>query len=605
MKKLMVVLGAALAAVLALAGRGAEEPVGFDRITSLERFGLRTEDAFSEKAIAYVREAGYNGIFVNGGSGLGGDSIPVECLVDTRSIPDLMPHSARRYGAIVRERLAKLRAAGIRPWLCMWCVTGATVGGVPNETTWNGRVRLEISAKLRKTPDLFGTGMSWRGNRPLCVSHPLVRAYYHELISGIAREYPEIEGLFFFPGDAKLEICGNRCPRCAARGVSQQERMTAFVNELYAAWSASGAPRRFYYAFWNLGQPVVHSPFNRAAFEKMLDDLAPKMGVAMSINDISTRSQALGDVRLNQPWGTCAEIGDQFRLLLDRARESGRPVMAVSEISQSEQFDPVCANMPFAVETLRLLRNAAANCGIDAVLDFWGNRPPFLADASHAVMRTYLDLPKGSDDEILLKAAARHYGEDRAERGVAAWRAFDRLMRSYPLAGWSQRFSFAIGREGARGPLYQPLVPVQLVKIPDWSVRMLLQQKQSAEAFLRAQKEWVAEFDRTAELIQSLSPDEADRIRLAGRLNVSIGATVRARELYAARDAAKLRRVIEAEMANREEQLRLSARLAPGSGVNALLVEEDITNMAFYLSDADFPDVPPERFSLSPVGLPY
>lgn len=578
---------------------------GFDRVTSLERVSLRSEDAFSAKAVNAIRTAGYNGVFVNGGAGFGGDAFPVECLVDTKAIPDLMPYTSRRYRALLRQRLDKLRGTGVRPWLCMWCETGASVNPKGNDRSYTARTRVEFTALLRKSPELFGCVNGCRGNRPLCLSHPTVKAFYAELMEGIARTYPEIEGIIFFPGDAHLEVCDGRCPRCAKGGLSQQERMTAHANDVYRHWTQGKSARRFYYIFWNLAQPVFGSPFDRTRFAETVASFAPGMGLAMSVCDIVTREQALGPVKLNQPWGTCNDFGDQFRFMLELAGSAKRPVMAISEISQSEQFDPVCANMPFAVETLKLLRQVGNDRRIDSVCDFWGNRPPFLADASHAVMSTYLANPAASDAEILRMAAGRHYGAAKAEAGVAAWLAFDRLMRTFPLSGWAQRFSFAIGREGARGPLFQPLTPVGFKASPDWAFPMLLAGGQTAEAFYRSQLAWLPEYEKTADCFQPLSADEADRIRLAGRLNVSIGAFVLARELYKAHAADSLRKLIEAEMANRVAELEISARIAPGSGVNPLLVEEDLSNMSLYLSDKDYPDVPDELFVQTPVSLPF
>ena len=598
----MLVAGAVAMLLTVFGGVASATDCGFDRITSLERFGLRTQEAFTERSFAYVRDAGFNGVFVNGGAGFAPDQMPVESLVRTEAIPDLMSFTAERNRAQFRRNLELARKAGVRPWICWWTGLGAQVGGgSANTLTFARRMGLELGAAYRRHPEFFGQGGGWRGNHPLCVSHPTVRAFYRELVARLAEEYPEIEGLFFFPGDATLENCSDACATCAKTGLSRFERMMSFVNEMHAAWTKD-RPRRFYYALWNIGQPCCRK-YDEREITDVLVRLDPRIGIALTISDIVRQERTSGSVALNQPWGICPEKGDQWRLLEERAGE--RPLMAVSEISQSEQFDPVCGNMPFACATLALLRNVASVRRADALVDFWGNRPPYAPDACHAVLRAWVEDPKADDVTLLRRAAVRHYGEANAEKGVVAWRSFDRLMRTFPLCGWSQRFSFAIGREGARGPLYLPLVPQFLGSRSGWELSFLLQAGQTPAAFERAQREAMPDWEACATAFDGVSRAEADAIRLAGRLNVSIGSYVLARELYRERKTDELRALIRAEMGNREEQLRLSAGIAPNSGVNAILVEEDLQNMSLYLADRDFPDVPADRFSLSDVDLTH
>ena len=51
----------------------------------------------------------------------------------------------------------------------------------------------------------------------------------------------------------------------------------------------------------------------------------------------------------------------------------------------------------------------------------------------------------------------------------------------------------------------------------------------------------------------------------------------------------------------RERELRISARLDPESGIDPLLVQEDLANMRLYLSSDGFPSVPKDRFLMNDV----
>ena len=92
---------------------------------------------------------------------------------------------------------------------------------------------------------------------------------------------------------------------------------------------------------------------------------------------------------------------------------------------------------------------------------------------------------------------------------------------------------------------------------------------------------------------------ESVNIRLAGELYGSIARTMAAARAYEAGDSVALKALIEEEIAARERELALSQQLDSRSGVNAILVEEDIQNMRLYLSVDTFPEAPDEMFSLT------
>ena len=156
------------------------------RDTSLERGGMRVAQDFQPESFQFIRDASLPGGFVNGGSGIGPDMMSPELLVESRVLPDLMPVTARGNRREMKGKSLLIRKAALNSWLCVWGVPGPdeSTHSQPAESNrfFDRRSKLEMSAKLRRTPDLFGQrnpqALSWRGSRPLCVSHPVVQEFY-------------------------------------------------------------------------------------------------------------------------------------------------------------------------------------------------------------------------------------------------------------------------------------------------------------------------------------------------------------------------------------------------------------------------------------------
>jgi len=590
------------------------------RITSLERWGMRVHRDFQPDGVAAIAKAGFTGVFVNGGSGIGPDQITPESMVASEVIPDLMPLTIKGNQRELERRLRLLKQAEIRPWLCMWGVPGgdASEGSIYTESNsfFNRSTKLEIEAKVDRSPDLFGyrepTKLSWRGSRPLCISHPAVQAYYRDLMPRLLATYPDLEGIFYFPGDHGPEICDDTCPRCKATGKDPWDRMVDYVNLLYSALDATRPGFKFHFTIWNFDHRN-----NMARLRAMLDDLHPGIGICMSITDNYTEQRKSGRMTYNQPWVNFARPGDQFKTAVDLAREQGRAVMGLAEIAQAEIWDPTCHNLPNAHKVVELLAGVNQIEGVSAIADFWGHRGPFVPHANLSAMRAWLDTPDADPETILIRAAKAHYQTDDevlAAQGVAAWAAFDVVVDDWALNFWYQRFSFAIGRDAARGYGYRPLIPEFLRAFDQGtSMKALRNTGIDTEAFIRFQqkdsKAFVAaagQFDRLALALEradldtaSLARREARNVELAGELIASIGRSFAAAIAFKASDTAELRQLIEDEVDARERQLEISGRIGWGGGVNPLLVSEDIQNMRLYLSRDDFPDTPDEIFHLT------
>ena len=585
---------------------------------------MRASIDFQPEAVAHVRDAGFTGVLVNGGSGIGPDMLTPESMVVSTVIPDLMPLTVHGNQREMSRRCQLLSEAGLKPWLCVWGVPGpdesADSGPAESNRYFDRRSKLEMTAKFRRHPEIFGhrspQALSWRGNRPLCLSHPLVREFYRELYTHLPQEYPELEGIFYFSGDADPELCDHTCPRCKAAGLDPWGTLILHVNEIHAALQASKPDIKFYFTLWDQG---------RANIGRFLSELNPGIGLCMSISDNVVEERKSGKMIFNQPWSIQSTPGDLFLWTASEAQRQRRQVMVLGEISQSEVWDPVCHNMPLPAKTILLLINSAAVPGVDAICDFWGNRSPFLPHACHAAMRAYVREPGATHDELLRRAAADHYAlceghRELTELALGCWRVFDAACDDWALTGWAQRFSYAIGRDSARGPLYSALVPVFLRKLrpSHGAFRSVTKNGISPGDFAAWQNAdrlaflgVAGQFDRLADALEEagisssarLARREARNIELAGELLASEGRTILAAQAYHDQDWALLRQTIIEEIDARERQLEISGRLGWGGGVNPLLVSEDIQNMRLYLSSDDFPNTPDECFHFT--ASPY
>ena len=618
------------------------------RITSLERWGMRVHADFQAESVACVREAGFTGVLVNGGSGIGPDMLTPESLVESPVIPDLMPLTVAGNRREMARRCALLKEAGLAPWLCLWGVPGPdqSAGAETAESNrfFDRRSKLEMSAKLARTPDIFGhrdpKDLSWRGSRPLCVSHPTVREFYRDLMKRLLADYPELEGIFFFPGDNSAEICDHTCPRCKESALDSWGLTIRYVNELYAALTEMKPDFKFTFAVWNKDKPR-----DVPIIQRFLDDLDPGIGICMSITDNNVDQRKSGPMTFNQPWVNWARPGDSFLRTAARANEQGRAIMVLGEISQSEVWDPVCHNMPNPHKVLEFLRNADAVPGADAMMDFWGHRGPFIPHANPAAMQAYYADPSAEPDELLRRAAAAHYGgggssspatpsPDSSGHGVpgplgpsdtlldqalSCWKRFDEVVDDWALVMWGQRFSFAIGRDAARGYLYRPLIPPVLRAFKSsWVYSTTLSMDVEADRLSAFHEEDRLAFIQTARAFDELATRfansaateaastarrEARNIELAGEIIASEGRYIAACHAFDAGDSKRLRTLVEAEIEGRIRQQEISGCIGWGAGVNPILVDEDIQNMRLFLSRDDFPHTPDDVFHLT--ATPY
>ncbi|MEO6908137.1 MAG: hypothetical protein ABI210_09635 [Abditibacteriaceae bacterium] len=595
------------------------------RITSLERIFMRCHADFQAESVAVVRDAGFTGVLVNGGSGIGPDMMTPESLVPSPIIPDLMPLTVKAHQREMKRRCGLLKEVGLAPWLCVFGVPGPDQS---ESSTFaisthhmDRRSKLEMTAKMDRSPEIFGyrdpQAGNWRGSRPLCISHPTVREFYRDLFPRILAEYSDMEGIFFFPGDIEAEACDDHCPRCRESGLDSWGRMLRYVNEVYSAIAQEKPGVKFYFTIWNQ-IPPYGSVEN---MERFLAELDPGIDICMSLSDNVVQQRKSGEVKFFQPWVNIVTPGKEFLDVAARSANQGRNMMVMAEISQSEVWDPVCHNVPNPHKVVELLKNAEKVPAADALFDFWGHRGPFLPHANHAAMRAYFDHPQKSSEDLLQEAVINHYGLEKADESLRAtalqcWEAFDRAVDQWALKTWPQRFSYAIGRESARGPYYKAFIPAILRDFKhSWHVMLLSEGNSNLREFADFQLEdcrifceAAEQFDRLADEFESadlqsaklLARREARKIELAGDLLANQGRLIFAALAVDDGDDVQLRQIVEDEIDARERQLEISGRIGWGGGVHPLLVSEDIQNMRLFLSHDAFPNVPDDCFQFTP-----
>jgi len=594
------------------------------RLTSWEKWGFRTSTDYTREGLEHLKNGGFNGIFVGGGSGLGPDAISPEMFVASETIPDLMPESRRLNEQVIRERMSLTRSVGLESWILVWGVPGPDesegTSYAVNSRTLDRRLKLEMRGLLARQPELFGyrnpKGCNWRGSRPLCLSHSKVRTFYREIFSNLCRDYPELSGIVFFPGDHEPEVCDHTCPRCSVHPGGSWGVYIDFLNEVTEVILKARSNLPIYVIVWNPYETACNWTIKKSH---------PACGIILPFPDIIDQERRTGRFNTAQPWMSIDRMGDLTAANADLARHCGRNVMALHEFCQSEVYDPV-RNFPLPGKTLRVLKILDSG-GFSGVMDFWGDYPPVRTSANLTAMREYLNTPENSSEQLLHRTAAKVLGAKQSQKYVSdallgLWEKIEETVDEQAYFTWFQRLNAGIGRQGARGHLYLPLIPnfLDLDYRPrdtyfyKWANIWIAEKKGAVHG--KAQFEDRDRFNRLAgeaarigELCRKegllaggdFMGEQALSLRLYASLIASIGRSVWALQAYSERNAGVLRECILDEIQARSEQIRLTEKL--GCGINRDLVQEDVQLMLQFLSSPDFPDTSPEVFTISPT--PY
>jgi len=590
------------------------------RLTSWEKWGFRTSTTYTAEGLRHLKGGGFNAILVGGGSGMGPDSISPEMFVRSDTIPDLMPESRKLNEKTMRERVDLTRAVDLECWLMIWGILGPDesrgTAYAQNCQTLDRRIKLEMRGLLAREPDLFGhrdpSGCSWRGSRPLCLSQPKVQAYYRELYANLIDDWPELSGLVFFPGDHNPECCDEHCPRCSTAPGGPWEVYVRFLNDVIETVLAKRPDLPVFAIVWN---PEI------SVRDWIIQKAHPQCGVMFPYPDLVDQERRTGRLRTAQPWMSIDTMGELTAENAEMARQAERPMMALHEFCQSEVYDPVHM-FPLPGKAVTVLKKLAHD-GFCGVMDFWGDYPPITRNANMMALNAYLQAPDDSRGQLLQRVAddvlERNLDHEHVREALLGlWQKIEDTVDGQAYFTWFQRMNAGIGRQGARGHMYLPLIPpfLHLDLRPrdnyfQTHIRIWIDGKLGA-VHGQAQLEDQQSFNALAEESDAISrqcvdaalpagaaflSEQAVNLRLYGTLLASLGRSVWALEAYANKDAATLKQCIQDEIQERSEQIRLTAKL--GYGIDRDLVEEDIQLMLQYLSAPDFPDTPPDVFTFT------
>ena len=302
-----------------------------DRVTCLEAWGRRRMHDFTREGAELVKKAGFTGVFLNGASGFGPDQISLALAGETKELPRLAPHTCRANDRELHERAAVLDAAKLDKWWCLWGIPGphmVTTDANLIYRTLDWRMKAEMKAELERNPEIFGKRVpgkgSWRGSRPLCLSHPQVRAFYREAWRNAVKEYG-LKGLVFFPGDDDPECCDETCERCRAGGKDGFALLIEMANEMMEIARGIRGDFEMDFVVWNNGH---------GRLDRFLKELDPRIGIAMSHSDQLTVPRAVGSMWYNQPWANFGAKGDRANAA--NARSEGDNIRLAGELYGSE-----------------------------------------------------------------------------------------------------------------------------------------------------------------------------------------------------------------------------------------------------------------------------
>ena len=320
-----------------------------------------------------------------------------------------------------------------------------------------------------------------------------------------------------------------------------------------------------------------------------------------------------------QPWMNISGLGKIALENIKLALNASRKVMVLHEFSQSEVYDPVL-DFPLPGKVLKMLQVLQNNGNINGFMDFWGNHGAG-CNVNNIAMHNYFQHPEHSIETLLRKTSAQVTGipEDDSlnEKLVELWEKIEDATDQQAYFSWYQRFNPAIGRLGARGHFYKPLIPafididnrppalfVQCVK--SWINENLL------ASFAKSQIEDMQIFSELAGDSESL----AGKLKDAGKDNAytfvyiqalilnlyasllgSIGRMLYTIDYYACCNSDALRKCISDEIAARQQQIDISLHL--DYGINVEIVREDINLMRQYISSPDFPKTSSDKFKIT------
>lgn len=325
-----------------------------------------------------------------------------------------------------------------------------------------------IAADLEKyPPEALGTvKRPWGGgpdgiDKTLCVSSPIVQAYFRDMMRKLVREYPDLKGVQLYNMDASAWLCTPAlCDRCRAvctdsppNEFTPWETQAKLVTLLAAA--AHEENPGFHFRFWG----AIH--YHGRQFDKMIHAAQGYDSLLSSWNG-SDRTVMIPDA---------AELDPAFILSEEVCRQRAIPFYAACEFNSLEVI-PKSLTFPFQVaDALKKYKR----WGVKNIAEIYGVQPEH--NSINALVTEEFEWnPDQNPEEFLTGLARRQFGEKAGKTMYLAWEEMSRAflvwndMQSGPLPIEGSQFHVRLGT--SIGGLPPPILP-DIVKYYDSTIAIL------------------------------------------------------------------------------------------------------------------------------------
>lgn len=245
----------------------------------------------------------------------------------------------------------------------------------------------------------FAINFNMKG-RPLCISHPKVRAFYRSRMRELVKMLPDLKGVVVFSGDGRVEFCDSNCPRCRTKEkITGKEYQTRGLITLLNCL--------------NEGAREI-----RNNFEIILDNggmIYRCLDILKGVNfPLSLRIRATGvdaDIAPSEP-------APAFRRIAQHCRENNVKHYAVAELASAEEYGLILG-YPDPITTIRKVQSIYAE-KVENITTFWGVAPQGQTMNDRILSAVMLN-PLQDEKKILKEVTAEVFGESACDAWIRVW----------------------------------------------------------------------------------------------------------------------------------------------------------------------------------------
>ena len=461
--------------------------------------------AYHENYLVRIARAGYTGFHLDPGFHL---------FYRSHILPELNHPQAEKNMAILRDVVARARRPALDVFMTLYVHMLAADHPV-----------------FKRHPKLRGSAIvATNGLHVLCSGQDMGRRFYEEQAERLFRSVPGLGGIFLITGGEGMAHCYTAptsrpenqtdCPTC--RHKDPEKTIARLVNGMAAAvkkvapdalvtgWTYSA------FTWTKTADAVEHvssfSPECACMSDFDRGDFIERAGVRSMCGDYN-----LSLVGPSRDYCRQAQAAARRGLKMMAKVESGCPrdIHAVPSIP---------ANTRWARKYARILESGATGAM------FAWQFGSFTGSLSEELAGWMSWNPCPPPATLLLRLAARDFGEKNAARVVQAWQWFDRAMDHFPYSGFTSSFRrgpFSIGF--AHPLIFNPLQPGDLIPsfwldaparqrpmfITDLSWTQPFGVKACLKTLLKTEQAWA----RGCALLESVTPPANQNTYVIGRID--------------------------------------------------------------------------------------